>query len=165
MKQKKTLCMGLVLGVLAGITVSYCLPSQPTKASTVDRAEKFIMATCPVDGSSEAVFVLDLLSGQLRGAWLNPRSGRFTNFYSYNIAGDFNIDPAAGQPSFTLTTGVASLPNTGRAQNGNGVIYVAELTTGQVNAYMLQYNTNQNQQNQQAPITRLDSFPWRAVLE
>ncbi|MEZ6049063.1 MAG: hypothetical protein R3C11_26505 [Planctomycetaceae bacterium] len=63
-----------------------------------------------------------------------------------------------------MTTGVANLPNTGRGQNGNGLIYITELSTGQVNAYMLQYNTNQNLQNQQAPITRLDSFQWRTPL-
>ncbi|MCA9040502.1 MAG: hypothetical protein KDA65_09165 [Planctomycetaceae bacterium] len=167
MKQKTTLVTVLVLGMLAGFAVSYTFPTQQTKASTVDRAEKFIMATCPVDGSSEAVFILDLVSGQLRGAWMNPRNGRFTNFYSYNVAGDFNLNGLDSNvlPSFTMATGRSNLNNVGRGQIGDGIVYIGELSTGQVNAYMLQYNNNQNLQGQQAPITRLDSFPWRTVLE
>ncbi|MAT15786.1 MAG: hypothetical protein CMJ46_11030 [Planctomyces sp.] len=163
MKAKTTLVTGLLIGMIAGLASSYFLPTPTTKASTVDREEKFIMATCPVDGDSEAVFVLDLLSGQLRGAWLNPRNGRFTNFYSYNIAGDFNL--AGGEPHFTMTTAHSSIPNRGRGQNANGVVYIAELTTGRVNAYMLQFNNNQNAANIQAPLTLLDSFPWRPVIQ
>ncbi|MEZ6049062.1 MAG: hypothetical protein R3C11_26500 [Planctomycetaceae bacterium] len=63
MKSKSTLVVGIALGLLVGLTVSYCLPTPTTKASTVDREQLFIMATVPVDGASEAVFVLDLTSG------------------------------------------------------------------------------------------------------
>ena len=62
----------LLAGVLAGLGIAFVWPHEQGLATTADRGDKFAMLTVPVQlGQSEAVFVLDQLTGQVRGAVLN----------------------------------------------------------------------------------------------
>ncbi|MGH7202722.1 MAG: hypothetical protein ACREJB_19100, partial [Planctomycetaceae bacterium] len=85
----------LVVGVAAGLCVSYFWPHEPARAAATDSNDKFALATCNVDltETTEAIFVLDFVTGRLQGAVMNNRVGKFTNFYFRNIAADFQLDP------------------------------------------------------------------------
>ena len=135
-------------------------------AGTADRAEKFAMLTVPVKDVQfagvrdhlEGVFVLDFLTGQLKGAVLG-KTGRFTHAYFRNIAADFQVDPAA-TPHYAIVQGNAQLPSQGRATMATGVIYVAELTSGRVAAYGFVYNDT-NRPVGPIALARLDNFAFR----
>ena len=105
-------------------------------AGTSDRDDKFGMLTLPVKDLQlagvrdhlEGVFVLDFLTGQIKGAVLG-RGGKFTHYYFRNVAADFQVDPSA-TPHFAFVQGVAQLPGQGRATPATGVLYIGELTSG-----------------------------------
>lgn len=136
----------LVAGVAVGLAVSWLWPQEPMHAGTSDRDEKFAMLTVPVKDVQfagvrdhlEAVFVLDFLTGQLKGAVLG-KTGKFTHFYYRNVAADFQVNPSA-TPHYAFVQGTAQLPSKGRATMATGVIYIGELTSGKIAAYGFPYN-------------------------
>ncbi len=139
MKQQKI--VWLLTGLVAGLGLARFWPHEPVAAGTADRNAKFGMATCPVsftDGS-EGVFVIDYLTGELKGAMVNPRLGKFTNFYYRSLAADFNVDPKA-EPHYALVTGIRG-QNIGTAgvSAAAGTVYVGELSSGKVIAYSFPY--------------------------
>lgn len=139
MSRQKLVWLGT--GLILGLGVAQFWPHEPVSAATADRDEKFGMVTCPMsftDGT-EGVFVIDYLTGQLKGGMVNPRIGKFTNFYFRNLAADFNVDPKA-QPHYVMVSGnrgqsIASSGNT----LSSGTLYVGELTSGKVVAYVFPY--------------------------
>ena len=151
----------LGLGLVAGMCLSSIWPHEPAFAATTDRDSKFAMTTCEVSDVSgvEGVFVLDFLTGQLQGGVLNGKAGKFQYTYNRNIAGDFNIDPNA-EPHYAIVAGRANLTNTGRVQPAQGVVYIAELSSGRVAAYMFPYSAS-NRASAMVPMVPLDSFPFR----
>ena len=160
----------LIAGVVAGLCLSFVWPHEPMAAATAARAEKFAMVTVPVGqaaipgANNEAVFVLDMLTGQLRGAVINDQNGKFTHAYQRNIAQDFKVDPTRPEAvEFVLVSGAASLPSRGQAQMANGVIYVGELSSGRVNAYGFSY-AQANRAIPPMPLVPLDSFQFREAL-
>jgi len=68
----------LMAGVMIGLAVSWFWPQEPLHAGSSDRDDKFAMLTVPVKDVQlagvrdhlEGVFVLDFLTGKLRGAVL-----------------------------------------------------------------------------------------------
>lgn len=151
----------LAVGVVAGVCLSSLWPNERAFAAATDRDSRFAMATCQVSDISgvEGVFVLDFLTGQLRGGVLNTKTGKFQYTYVRNVAADFNIDPSA-EPHFAIVSGRASLPNAGRIQPAQGVVYIAELSSGRVAAYMFPYQQGNNS-GAGIQMTPLDSFQFR----
>lgn len=153
----------LAIGVAAGLCLSYFWPHEPALAVTTDRNSKFAMATCEISsvsayGGAEGIFVLDFLTGQLTGAILNNKTGTFTYRCSRSIANDFKVDPKA-EPHYAIVTGSANLPNKGNANPASGVIYIGELSSGQVICYSFPYRfTNRPTV---VPLTKLAWFPFR----
>ncbi len=130
------LAVGLVLGLVAG----GLWPQSPIHAVATDSLDTFAMATGPVDEDVEAVFFLDFLTGELRATVLNKQAGKFTAFFRYNVLNDLGVDPAKN-PKFLMVTGMANLRRGGsRMQPGLAVVYVAEITTGNVAAYAVPWN-------------------------
>ena len=152
----------LAVGVAAGLCISYFWPYERALAATTDRDSKFAMATIDVSpiniNAVEGIFVLDFLTGQLTGAVLNNKIGKFMTRYSYNVAADFQVDPKA-EPHYAIVTGVANLPS-GRGVNpASGVIYIGELSSGKVICYSFPYSmANRPQASTLAP---LDFFQFR----
>lgn len=149
-------------GLVAGLGIAQFWPHEPVAAGTSDRDAKFGMCTCPVsfvDGT-EGVFVIDYLTGQLKGGVVNARQNIFTNFYYRNLAADFQVDPKA-KPAYAMVAG-------NRGQNvgqngvtlGAGTIYVAELTSGKVVAYTFPY-TEVRGKTPAVQMTPMDTFPFR----
>lgn len=159
----------LMAGAVLGLAVSWFFPQEPLHAASADRDEKFAMLTVPVKDvlfagvrdHLEGVFVLDFLTGQLRGAVLG-QNGKFTHFYTRNIAADFQVDPSA-TPHYAIVQGNAQLPSQGRMTMATGVIYVGELSSGQVVAYGFPYNDT-NRPMGPIPMARLHNFPFREAL-
>lgn len=151
----------LSTGLVAGICITSIWPHEPLSAATADRNEKFGLITARVTAESEAVFVIDFLTGRLTGATLQrTRQGTaFVNFYYRNLAEDFKVG-ASGQPYYAISSGIAAIPNSGGSQWGNSALYVAELTSGKVGAYAIPYQITQRALPPQ-PLTPIGSFPFR----
>ncbi|MBW3541701.1 MAG: hypothetical protein KY476_15645 [Planctomycetes bacterium] len=136
----------LVLGMMAGLGVSFLWPHEPTKAAVTDRGDKFALATVPVKDitiggfrdSLDGVFVLDFLTGRLTGGVLNNKTGQFWHRYFRNVAADFNVNPEV-TPQYAIVSGTTGLAGRGGVTPANGTIYVAELTSGKIIAYTFPY--------------------------
>lgn len=159
--QKNYKWLWLTTGLVAGISISTIWPHEPVSAATADRNDKFAMITCPVSIESEAVFVLDFLTGKLSGALLyRTRNGtKFTNFFYRNLATDFQIG-AAGKPYFAISCGKAAIPNMNGIQWGTNALFVAELKSGKVASYGIPYKISQRPLPP-VQIVPLDSFSFR----
>jgi hypothetical protein len=87
-------------------------------------------------------------------------SGAWAGFYSTNVSADLHIDPQKN-PKFLMVTGVVSMRRAGgtRTQPANSACYVAEITSGQVAAYTIQwspslYKSNRPQNGQISLINK-----------
>ncbi len=156
------------LGLVAGLVIATLWPHEPVQAITNSRAEKFEMFTAQASAinGNEGVFVLDHLTGSIVGAVMDPQAAQFTALYTYNLAKDFNLDQI-GKPEFAILCGITQLQNRpgNRVQTAPGVIYVAELNSGLVNAYAFSWErtTRGLAQQQLVPV---DQFRFRdAIVE
>ena len=132
--------MGLVLGLVIGLNIEGLWPSMPLHAAATHGIDKFAIATGLVDSSVEALYFLDFLTGDMRAAVINPKTGKFTSFFTRNIAQDFQ---GAGRNSgYLMVTGSANMPRgTNNYQYAQSIVYVAEAGTGQVAAYTIPWNS------------------------
>lgn len=155
----------LAAGVVFGLGIGWLWPHEPAQSAVTDRNENFAMLTTDVQPllASEAVFVLDFLTGRLHGAVLNPRSGKFTNFYFYNMSADFLSDPQAN-PKYSIVAGRATLTGRAGSQMATSILYVGELTSGRVGAYAFPYKDT-NAPLPPSPLVLLDNFPFREKLK
>lgn len=129
--------MTLVFGIAVGAAAVWFLPQQPLAAGTANSADKFSMVTVPVEGinaDTEAVFILDHLTGILRGARLNNQTGTFSHQYMHNVAADFQVGLGGGSPEYCIVSGSAQFNSRGN-QPSRGAIYIAEKNSGVVAAY------------------------------
>lgn len=151
----------LTVGVICGMCLSYFWPHEPAYAVATDRdGDRFAITTTQTNGNnSEAVFVLDFLTGRLTGAALNGRLGKFTYAYFRNLAADFNVDPTA-KPHYVIVSGTANLPNQGRTQIANSCLYVAEMSSGTVVCYGFTF-VNNNAPAAPQPLIPIDKFSFR----
>ena len=139
------LAIGLVVGLLIG---SLC-PHTPLHATATDRFENFAIATGEVDDGVEAIYFLDFLTGELRAAVLSKqRQPQFNAFYTRNIAADLGVVPGSN-PRYLMVTGMAEIRRgASRVSPSNAVIYVAEITSGQVAAYGIPWNADRHASGQ-----------------
>ena len=138
----------LAVGLMIGFVLSGLLPRAPIHAVSTDRIDTFAIATGPVDSEFEAVYFLDFLTGDLRAAVLGKNAGAFTAFFNYNVIQDLGVDPTKN-PKFLMVTGMASLRRGGsRLQPSLSVVYVAEVTTGNVAAYVIPWSPAMHNANQ-----------------
>lgn len=162
----------LAFGLLGGLCLSAFWPHEPLAANTSDREKNFGMITVAardisvagVEDKQDAVFVLDYVTGRLQGAVLNGRTATFTNFYYRDVAADFDVDPAKGEPHYAIVTGISQLPSRGRITWANGVLYVGELSSGKIHAYAFPYN---EVRSKQPPVQMqlIDAFPFRQPMQ
>ena len=104
---------GIVLGLVIGLNIEGLWPSIPLHASATHGIDKFAIATGLVDDSVEALYFLDFLTGDMRAAVINPKTGKFNSFFTRNIAADFG---GAGRNSgYLMVTGSVDMPR-GTAQ-------------------------------------------------
>ncbi len=154
----------LVVGLLAGLCISYFWPHEPVVASATDRNEKFAMATCYVTNTLEAVFVLDFLTGRLTGSVLNRQGNVLVARYTRNVAEDFDVNPEV-KPTYTMVCGRAQIQGRGGNQYGDSMIYIGELSSGQVIAYAIPYKQFNRKQTQPIPLQKAVNFQFREALQ
>ena len=161
----------LVGGVLIGLGVAYLWPHEPIRADQSDRNDKFAMLTIPasigINGipPSEAVFVLDFTTGRLQGFYLSPSANppTFTQSYFRDVAADLNLNgKAAAAPQYAICGGQAQVTGQG-ATFGASLIYVAELTSGQLLAYAYPF-TQQNFQVPAQPLIPVSKAEFRRPI-
>lgn len=153
----------ITAGMVAGMCLSYFWPHEPAYAITNDRDQFFAVFTCPISfgQTAQGVFVLDFQTSQLRGGIMNNKLGKFTNFFTRNLATDFQIDPAAA-PHYAIVAGEANLPSVQGVTTATGVIYVAELTSGKLLAYAFPYRETARPTD--FNIEPIDAFTWREAM-
>lgn len=134
------LVLGIAIGLVVGLNLRGLWPNVPLHATATHASDRFAIATGPVDATTEAIYVLDYLTGDLRAAVINNLLGRFRAFFSYNIVGDFGITDVKN-PKFLMVTGMADVPRGyGRNVQTRSVVYIAEASSGQVAAYAIPWN-------------------------
>ena len=160
----------LIVGLIAGIGLAYVWPRERAFASTSDRDNQFAMATCPVSGGVglasdqlEGIFVLDFLTGSLKGGALHRQTGKFTAFYFRDLAKDFKVNPQA-DPHYAFVTGAAQLNGSGGVTFASGVVYVGELTSGQIRAYAFPWRES-NTVLPPIQLLPIDGFQFREPSE
>jgi len=156
---------GVALGLILGLHIQGIWPRVPLHASATHGIDKFAIATGLVDNGVEALYFLDFLTGDMRAAVINPKTGRFNSFYTRNIALDFG---GAGRNSgYLLVTGSADMPRgTAQFQFARSVVYVAEASTGVVAAYTIPWNSSLQAagRTQYGEFQLLDVKPFRTAF-
>lgn len=134
------LSLGVVLGLVLGVALPGLWPHTPLHATATDSNDNFAIATGPLDERMEGIFCLDHLTGELRGAAINFRTGRFTGFFEGNVLADLNATDIKN-PRFLMVTGAADfLRPGGNIRQANTVVYVIETTSGWLAAYAIPWN-------------------------
>jgi hypothetical protein len=154
----------VVIGLVGGLVLAGFWPQCPLHAVSTDRCQTYAMASGALDEDVEAVYLLDFLTGDLRGAALNRQTGKFTAFFAENVVDELGVDPSK-HPSYLMVTGMANLRRGGaRLQPSMAVIYVAEVTTGRVAAYSVPWSPAAHAMGRpiQQPMMLLDVSAFRA---
>ncbi|MCS7238788.1 MAG: hypothetical protein NZ899_11045 [Thermoguttaceae bacterium] len=164
------------VGILLGFVLGGLMPSIPVQAVATDRAENYAIATGWVDEGVEALYFLDFLTGTLRAAVPSNQTRDFRARFETNVLGDLQkvIDlqnanlaqvnaqrARAGQPPlpplqmpqnprFLMVTGNLDIRRgaAARTRPSAAAVYVAELNTGIVLAYVVPWNQSAHAANQ-----------------
>ncbi len=136
---KRAPVLWLSVGFCLGLSLAYLWPHAPAHATATDRHENFAIATGPVTGELEAVYLLDNVTGELRAYVLDPQQGRFGAMYGRQIAQDLGV--AGGNARYIMVTGIAAIQARalGMQRGSQSVLYVAELTSGNMACYTLPF--------------------------
>ena len=127
----------LGLGLAGGLILCGVWPQAPLHAVATDRVDTFAIATGFVDDGVEAVFFLDFLTGDLNAVVLGRQGRTFTASYGINVVNHLGVDPSKN-PKYLMVTGAADMRRgVGGTQLSPSIIYVAEVTTGNVAAYAI----------------------------
>ena len=156
------LAIGLGIGMIIGLNVAGLWPQIPVHASATHGQENFAMCTGVVDPEVEAVYLLDFVTGDLKAAVLGINTRTFTTFYTYNVGKDFgNVK----NPKYLMVSGGAEVRRQLAVPIGTGVVYIAEMTSGQLACYGLPWSPGR--QSQAGVVTTtflpLDKFKFRTT--
>jgi len=153
----------LITGAVFGVVVSVYWPHETAQATAVDRTSKIAMVTSRTTvGNSDAVFILDFVTGRLVGAAYNTQSGSFNQLYLRNLAADFQ---ASENAQYAIVPGDVAIPQRGgTASPAGGGLFVAELNSGKIIMYGFPYYQSAGPQGVQT-LVPVDGFSFRQVRE
>ena len=102
-------------------------------ATAASVGDSFALATGAIDEDAEGVFVLDFLTGNLRCAVLNHRTGKFSALFQANVARDLGVTKNG---KYQIVTGIVNF-NRGASvfQPSLSVVYVLDSNSGNMIAY------------------------------
>ena len=159
--------MWLAIGLIGGLCVAYVWPHERALAATSDRSSQFALITVHVGQQGaglqdplEGIFVLDFLTGQLKGAVLSRQTGKFVTQYFRNVADDFRL-PQKADPRYAISTGLGQMAGRAGITFAAGVIYVGELTTGKIIAYGFGWRETRIPIPAPQPLLPLDFLQFR----
>jgi hypothetical protein len=152
--------MTFTAGVLTMMAVAWLMPQQPAQAPVANGNDKFSMVTVPVieGDETEAVFVLNHLTGVLTGAYINVQTQKFSQRFLHNVAGDFAAGGAV-DPKYAIVSAYAPMRPAGGVQPSSGLLYIGELSTGAVIAYGFPRPTTRNMGGT-LEVVKLDFFKF-----
>ncbi|MFO1092112.1 MAG: hypothetical protein U0992_02210 [Planctomycetaceae bacterium] len=153
----------LVAGVLFGFAVATYWPSESAHAEAVDHINKIALVSAKTGlGSSDAIWVLDTVTGRLIGAAYNTQIAAFNQKWYRNVAADFNVK---GNAQYAIVPASVVIPISGGGSSpAEGGLYIAELTTGKVALYGYGYNQTPSPLPAMEAVL-VDYFEFRAVQE
>jgi hypothetical protein len=130
------------IGMVGGLILSGLWPNTPLYAVATDRVETFAIATGPVDSEVEAVYFLDLLTGDLTALVLGKQPGAWSGQFKVNVPADLTIDPQRAK--YLMVTGMVALRRSGgtRTPPSSAMCYVADVTSGKVAAYAIPWSAS-----------------------
>lgn len=140
------LAIGLIVGAVVGLNAGGWWPQIPVHAVASQGHENFILCTAPLDDEVEGVFFLDGLTGDLKCAAIGL-TGFWNALFTYNVNNDFKVK----NPKYLMVSGhvyVRSGAGMGNLSPSRSSVYVAEVTTGQIAAYYVPWNTAARTNNQ-----------------
>lgn len=144
------------------------LPDIPLEAAASDSSDKFAIATGPVGGDVEGVFLLDPVQGELTCFVLGRRLGRPTpagvgqvvaQFKTATVYDDLQITDTKSA-RLLMVTGISNFMGTSRTTRmGGAVVYIVDGSTGKFVAYGTPWNTSAYTSNhpQAGPFIKLAS--------
>ena len=160
-----TLAVGLFIGLILGLNIQGLWPNVPLHATATEGLDKFAIATGAVKSGVEALYFLDYLTGDLKAAVINPKTGKFNSLFTYNIASDFK--QTGGTPRYLMVTGLTQIPR-GRSgfQFADSSVFIAEATSGVVSAYTIPWNSAMQAagKRQMGALVPLDQIPMRTAF-
>lgn len=146
----------LACGLVMGLGIAFYWPHEPLKADA-SSLDKFSLCTAPTNvNQSDAVFVLDSVTGRLVGAAHNTQSNSFTQVWTRSVAADFGVVENA---QYLMVSGFLRTQGSAAGTPAQSGIYVAELTSGKVGLYGFLLN-NRNQASA-GELVAIASFPFR----
>jgi hypothetical protein len=149
----------LLIGLVAGLGVAGVFQAQPSFATATDHADEFAIATGPLnDGTIEAVYLLDFKTGSLLGTVMSRQAGKFQAYYKRDLGPDFGLK-AGQKPKFIMVTGLMQA-TTSQVPIGHA-LYVAELNSGKINAYIMPYRGDVAGGTTAQALIPLDSISFR----
>ena len=153
----------LAVGIMVGLAVATYWPAEELQAHAVDRTNKIAIVSAETTaGNSDAVFILDFVTGRLMGAAYNTQIATFNQKYFRNIAADFKVSENA---QYAIVPATVQIPQRGGGPTpALGGLYVAELTTGKVALYGYGFNETPSPQGVM-PLVLVDGFEFRSVQE
>lgn len=164
--KQSRLFIAVGIGLLGGLILSGLWPNAPLYAVATDRIDSFAMATGPVDSELEALYLLDLLTGDLTALVLGKQPGIWSGQFHANVAADLGIDPQRNA-KYLMVTGMVPLRRGGgsRQQPSSAMCYVAEITSGRVAAYTIPWSPSMYAagQMQRTPLLRAGTTQFRQV--
>lgn len=173
-KRKYVWCVLLTAGMAVGLIVGRMMPDNQVHAVATDRIDDFAIATGFVDDELEAIYFLDVLTGTLKAKVVSNRTRNFQASYEVNLNAalktlveGLNLTiqqsnqavprgsssrpdvqmPSA--PNYVLVTGQADIRQTsgGRTRPSPSLVYVAEINTGIVMAFVLPWESGAHLSN------------------
>jgi hypothetical protein len=111
------------------------------RSDATSMGKSFSIATGIVDDSTEGVFILDHLTGNLQCWIMNARSGEIGGIFRGNITAALGLQGKA-DPDFVLATGRFDFTNfrKGSLRYANCICYVGESSTGKILGYSFAYD-------------------------
>lgn len=135
----------LVVGVVLGCIGAALLPHASLHAISSDRNQDFVLSTGYLDDETEGVFILNPLTGDIKGTAINP-FGKFNSMFEANAKRDLGSQKNS---RFMMVTGRADLQRQGgNIVPANNVLYVADASTGQVAAYGIPWSSALNKRGE-----------------
>lgn len=157
------LVVGILCGLVVGLNLAGLWPQIPVHAVATHGQENFAICTAPMDADVEGVYLLDFLTGDLKCAVLSEQTGKFNSLFEHNVAKDLEV--ASGKnPKFLMVSGITELRRgANQLQPSRAIIYVAEVTSGNMAAYGIMWSPQQwkGGQPQTGQIAMLDKWKFR----
>ncbi|HEX3727778.1 MAG TPA: hypothetical protein VHV08_16110 [Pirellulales bacterium] len=164
-KKSTWLAAGVALGLVIGLNAAGLWPQVPLHAVATHGQENFAICTAPLDLDIEGIFVLDDVTGELKGAAFNLQMRRINTFFEYNITHDL-ASPNTKNPHYRIVSGVANIrQNVAAGTLANSVLYVAEVSSGQLVAYGIPWIQGRasNPLPQKVALIPLDRWQFRTT--